>query len=72
MLIINQANKKWSCLDDKMLLYCQELYKLENNFDNLRYMHILQRRNEIMDELAKLGSSWTVVPPGVFLQELHE
>jgi hypothetical protein len=72
MLIINQANKEWSCLDDKMLLYCQELCKLENNFDNLRYMHILQRSNEIMDELAKLGSSWAVVPPGVFLQELHE
>jgi ribonuclease HI len=22
LLIINQANKEWSCLDDKMLLYC--------------------------------------------------
>jgi hypothetical protein len=22
LLIINQANKKWSCLDDKSLLYC--------------------------------------------------
>jgi ribonuclease HI len=22
MLVINQANKEWSCLDDKMLLYC--------------------------------------------------
>jgi ribonuclease HI len=22
MLLINQANKEWSCLDDKMLLYC--------------------------------------------------
>jgi hypothetical protein len=25
-----------------------------------------------MDELAKLGSSWAMVPTGVFLQELHE
>jgi hypothetical protein len=31
MLVINQANKEWSCLDDKMLLYCQELRKLEKN-----------------------------------------
>jgi ribonuclease HI len=22
MLIVNQANKVWSCLDDKMVLYC--------------------------------------------------
>jgi ribonuclease HI len=41
MLIINQANKEWSCLDDNMLLYCQGLHKLENNFDSLEYLHIL-------------------------------
>jgi ribonuclease HI len=22
LLIVNQANKEWSCLDNKMLLYC--------------------------------------------------
>jgi ribonuclease HI len=22
LLVVNQANKEWSCLDDKMLLYC--------------------------------------------------
>jgi ribonuclease HI len=37
LLVVNQANKEWSCLDDKMLLYCQELRKLENNFDGLKY-----------------------------------
>jgi hypothetical protein len=72
MLVINHANKKWSCLDDKMILYCQELSKLENNFDSLEYLHILRGKNEIADELGKLGSSWAVVPTGVFLQELHE
>jgi hypothetical protein len=41
MLVINEANKEWSCLDDNMLLYCQELHKLENNFDGLEYLHIL-------------------------------
>jgi hypothetical protein len=40
--VVNQANKEWSCLDDKMLLYCQELHKLENNFDGLEYLHIFQ------------------------------
>jgi ribonuclease HI len=35
MLIVNQANKEWSCLDDKLSLYCQELRKLNNNFNGL-------------------------------------
>jgi ribonuclease HI len=41
-LIVNQANKEWSCLDDKMMMYCQELHKLENNFDGLEYLHIYE------------------------------
>jgi ribonuclease HI len=41
LLIVNQANKKWSCLNDKMLLYFQELRKLKNNFNSLEYLHIL-------------------------------
>jgi ribonuclease HI len=72
MLVINKANKEWSCLDDKMLLYCQELCKLESNFDGLEYLHILRGKNEITDELAKLGSSQAMVPTGVFLQKVHE
>jgi ribonuclease HI len=39
--VVNQTNKEWSYLDDKLLLYCQELRKLENNFDGLEYLHIL-------------------------------
>jgi hypothetical protein len=57
LLVVNQANKEWSCLDDKMLLYCEELRKLENNFNGLEYLHILRGRNEITDELAKISSS---------------
>jgi hypothetical protein len=55
-----------------MLLYCQELRKLENNFDGLNYVHILRGKNELVDEITKLGSSRDMVPTGVFLQELHE
>jgi ribonuclease HI len=67
LLVVNQANKEWSYLDDKMLLYCQELCKLENNFNGLEYLHILRGKNEITDELAKLSSSRAMVPTGVFL-----
>jgi ribonuclease HI len=57
LLVVNQANKEWSCLDDKMVLYNKDLRKLENNFDSLDYLHILQGKNEIVDELAKLSYS---------------
>jgi hypothetical protein len=67
MLVINQATKEGSCLDDNMLLYCQELRKLENNFDGLEYLHILQGKNEVTDELAKLSSSRAMVPTWVLL-----
>jgi ribonuclease HI len=42
--VVNQANKEWSCLNDKMLLYCQELRKLKNNSVGLEYLHILQEK----------------------------
>jgi hypothetical protein len=32
----------------------------------------LQGRNEVVDELANLGFGWAMVPPGSFMQELHE
>jgi ribonuclease HI len=44
LLIVNQDNKEWSCLDNKILLYYQELRKLENNFDGLEYLHILREK----------------------------
>jgi hypothetical protein len=54
-------------LDNKMLLYCQEFRKLENNFDGLEYLHILRGKHEVADELAKLSSSRATVRIGVFL-----
>jgi hypothetical protein len=36
------TNKEWSCLDEKMMMYFQELRNLENNFDDLEYLHILR------------------------------
>jgi ribonuclease HI len=64
LLIVNQANKELSCLDDKMMMYYLELCKLENNFDGLEYLHILRGKNEVANELAKLGSNRAMVPHG--------
>jgi hypothetical protein len=53
LLIVNQANKEWSCLDDKMQLYCYEVHKLENNFDSLEYLNILLGINEVANEFPQ-------------------
>jgi ribonuclease HI len=66
LLIVNHANKEWSCLNNKMLLWCQELHKLENNFKSLEYLNIVRGKNKIVDELAKLGSSQAMVPTRSF------
>jgi ribonuclease HI len=65
LIIVNHAIKDWSCLNDKMMLYCQELRKLKNNFDGLEYLHILRGKNKVVNELAKLGSSQAMVPMGL-------
>jgi ribonuclease HI len=63
LLVINQSNKEWSCLDDKMMAYCQEIRKLKSNFDRLEYHHVLRGQNEVADKLAKLGSSLSARTP---------
>jgi ribonuclease HI len=60
--VINKGNKEWSCINEKTMLYCQELLKLENNFDGLEYHHVLHGQNEVDDELAKFSSSLAMVP----------
>ena len=66
------VSKEWICSDEKMAAYYQEVRKLEEKFDGLEFAHVLRGHNKAADELAKLGSSWSPVPLGVFLQELHE
>jgi hypothetical protein len=50
-----------------MMMYCKELCKLENNFDGLEYLHIFGGKNEVVDELVKLGSNRAMVPQGIFM-----
>jgi hypothetical protein len=72
MLVIYQANNEWPCLDGKIMMYCQEPRKLENNFDGLEYLHILRGQNEVADELVMLSSNRAMIPQGVLMQELQE
>jgi hypothetical protein len=64
--------KNSHCRDPKMEAYCDEVRRLENKFYGLELNHIARRYNETPDELAKIASGRTTVPPDVFSQDLHQ
>jgi ribonuclease HI len=71
-LMIDQVMKSSSCRDPKMEAYCQEVRRLEDRFHGLELNHIARRYNEAADELAKIASSRTTVPPDVFTRDLQQ
>jgi ribonuclease HI len=71
-LIIDQVMKKSHCRDPKMEAYFDEVQRLEDKFYELELNHIARRYNETADELAKIASGRTMVPPDVFSRDLHQ
>jgi hypothetical protein len=55
-----------------MEAYCDEVRRLEDKFYGLELNHIARRYNETADELAKIASGQTTVPPEVFSRDLHQ
>jgi hypothetical protein len=55
-----------------MEAYCDEVRCLEDKFYGLELNHIARRYNETADELAKIASGRTMVPPDVFSRDLHQ
>jgi hypothetical protein len=64
--------KNSHCHDPKMEAYCDEVRRLEDKFHGLELNHIARRCNETADELAKIASRRTTIPPDVFSQDLHQ
>jgi hypothetical protein len=64
--------KNSHCRDPKMEAYCDEVRRLEDKFYGLELNHIARRHNETADELAKIASGRTTVPPDVFSRDLHQ
>ena len=50
--------------------YCAEIKKLEGKFYDIEYHHVVRDQNQLADHLSKIGSSRTVIPPRVFVQDL--
>jgi ribonuclease HI len=71
-LVIDQVMKNSHCRDQKMEAYCDEVRCLEDKFYRLELNHIARRYNETADELAKIASVWTTVPPDVFSRDIHQ
>jgi ribonuclease HI len=71
-LVIDQVMKNSHCRDPKMEAYCDEVRRLEDKFYGLELNHIARRYNETVDELAKIASGQTMVPPDVFSRDLHQ
>jgi len=69
-LVIDQVMKEASCHDEKMEAYCNAVHRLEDKFDGLELNHIAHKYNEEADELAKIASGRTTVPPNVFARDL--
>jgi hypothetical protein len=70
--MIDQVMKSSSCRDPKMEAYCEEVRRLEDKFHGLELNHVARRYNEATDELTKIASSRTTVPPDVFTRDLHQ
>jgi ribonuclease HI len=71
-LVIFQVMKNSHCRDRKMEAYCDEVRRLEDKFYGLKLNHIARRYNKTADELAKIASRRTTVPPDVFSRDIHQ
>jgi ribonuclease HI len=71
-LVIDQVMKNSHCRDPKMEAYCDEVRRLEDKFYGLELNHIARRYNETANELTKIASGRTTVPPDVFSRDLHQ
>jgi hypothetical protein len=64
--------KNSHCCDPKMEAYCDEVRRLEDKFYGLELNHIARWYNETADDLAKIASGQTTVPPDIFSRDLHQ
>ena len=70
-LVVNQVMKEWDIRSAAMTTYCVAVRKLEKKFDGLELHHIPRSQNQAADDLAKMGSTRSQLPSGIFLEHLH-
>jgi ribonuclease HI len=71
-LVIDQVMKNSHCRDQKMEAYYDKVRCLEDKFHGLELNHVARRYNETADELAKIASGRTTVPPNFFSRDIYQ
>jgi ribonuclease HI len=71
-LVIDQVMKNSHYRDQKMEAYCDEVRRLEDKFYGLELNRVARWYNETADELAKIASGRTTVPPNVFSRDIYQ
>ena len=69
-LVIDQVMKESGYHDPKLEAYCNAVRRLEDRFDGLELNHVPRKYNEDADELAKITSGRTTVPPNIFARDI--
>jgi hypothetical protein len=64
--------KNSHCRDRKIEAYCDEVWRLEDKFHGLELNHVARWYNKTADELAKIASRRTTVPPDVFSRDIYQ
>jgi ribonuclease HI len=71
-VVIEQVNVEWDCVKDTMDAYCTEIRKLEGHFEGIEFQQVQRNNNVAVDILSKLGSRRSLVPAGVFFEDLRK
>jgi ribonuclease HI len=71
-VIIDQVNKACDVKKETMNAYYTEVRKLEDHFKGLEFHHLSHDNNMAADVLSKQGSKHTLVPVGIFIQDLRK
>ncbi|XP_039845121.1 uncharacterized protein LOC120704702 [Panicum virgatum] len=53
-----------------MEAYCNAVRHLEDKFNGIELNHVLCKYNEDADELAKIASGRTTIPPNIFARDI--
>ncbi|XP_020196526.1 uncharacterized protein [Aegilops tauschii subsp. strangulata] len=70
-LVVNQVMKEWDIRSPAMTGCFNAVRKLEKHFERLELHHVSCLKNQVADDLAKMGSTQKLVPKNVFLEHLH-
>ncbi|KAI4991918.1 hypothetical protein ZWY2020_040304 [Hordeum vulgare] len=70
-LVVNQVMKEWDVRNPAMTGYFRTVRKLQKKFEALEFHHVPQLKNQVAEELAKIGSTRKPIPINVFLEHLH-